>query len=123
VLAHEIGHHVQTILGINHDVRRAQAENPEDANPLSVRLELQADCFAGVWAHSAFEEQLLEEGDLEEGLGAAAAVGDDRIQEAATGRIDPESWTHGASEQRTEWFQRGFDSGDPNDCETFSGDI
>ncbi len=74
-----------------------------------MRLELQADCFAGVWAHSAFEEQLLESGDIEEGLGAAAAVGDDRIQAAATGRIDPESWTHGSAEQRTEWFQRGFE--------------
>jgi uncharacterized protein len=123
VIAHEVGHHIQTILGINQDVQAAQQSNPGDANQLSVRLELQADCFAGVWAHSAFEEQLLEEGDLEEGLGAAAAVGDDRIQEAATGRIDPESWTHGSAEQRTEWFQKGFDSGDPNACETFSGDI
>jgi predicted metalloprotease len=123
VIAHEVGHHVQTILGINDDVRRAQAENPDEANELSVRLELQADCFAGVWAHSAFEEGLLDKGDLEEGLGAAAAVGDDRIQAQTQGRIDPESWTHGSAEQRTTWFQKGFDSGDPNACETFSGDI
>jgi predicted metalloprotease len=119
VVAHEFGHHIQNILGINDDVTRLQQQNPDAANELSVRLELQADCFAGVWAHSAFEEQLLESGDLEEGLGAAAAVGDDRIQEAAFGRSDPESWTHGSAEQRAEWFQRGFQEGDPNACETF----
>jgi len=123
VIAHEFGHHVQNLLGVSEDVRRAQQEDPGNANELSVRLELQADCFAGIWAHSAYEENLLESGDLEEGLAAAAAVGDDRIQGEATGRVDPESFTHGSSEQRTEWFQKGFVSGDPNDCDTFSGDV
>jgi uncharacterized protein len=123
VIAHEVGHHVQNQLGISDDVRSEQERNPEEANALSIRLELQADCFAGVWAHSAYEANLLEPGDLEEGLGAAVAVGDDRLQRQATGRIDRESWTHGSSEQRTHWFRRGFDGGDPNDCETFSGDV
>jgi predicted metalloprotease len=119
VIAHEIAHHVQNQLGISSDVRRAQQEDPAQANELSIRLELQADCLAGVWAHSAYAEQQLEAGDLQEGLRAAAAVGDDRIQEQATGRIDRESWTHGSSSQRVEWFRRGFDSGDPNACDTF----
>ena len=123
VIAHEFGHHVQTLLGIADDVRRGQQEHPDEANELSVRLELQADCFAGVWGHSAYRENLLEEGDVEEGLNAAAAIGDDRIQEAARGRADPESFTHGSSEQRRRWFDRGFDSGDPNSCNTFSGDV
>ncbi|MBD0349252.1 MAG: zinc metallopeptidase [Thermoleophilia bacterium] len=123
VIAHEVAHHVQNQLGISDDVRREQQRNPDDANDLSIRLELQADCFSGVWAHSAYEADLLEQGDLEEGLAAAAAVGDDRIQREATGRIDRESWTHGSSEQRTRWFRRGFDGGDPNGCDTFSGDV
>jgi uncharacterized protein len=123
VIAHEFGHHVQNVLGISEDVRRAQGENPGEANELSIRVELQADCLAGVWAHSAYNEQLLEPGDLEEGLAAAAAVGDDRIQEQATGRIDRESWTHGSSEQRRSWFLRGFDAGDADSCNTFSGDV
>ena len=123
VIAHEFGHHVQTVLGISADVRRGQQENPDEANELSVRLELQADCFAGVWAHSAYQENLLETGDLEEGIDAAAAVGDDRIQRQAGGGINPETWTHGSSEQRVEWFRRGFESGDPNACDTFSQDI
>jgi predicted metalloprotease len=123
VIAHEFGHHVQNLLGVSDDVRSAQQEDPGNANELSVRLELQADCFAGIWAHSAFEENLLESGDLEEGLAAAAAVGDDRIQSEATGRVDEESFTHGSSEQRTEWFQKGFESGDPNSCDTYSGDV
>jgi uncharacterized protein len=123
VIAHEFGHHIQNILGISSDVRRAQQEDPDEANELSIRVELQADCFAGIWAHSAFEERLLEPGDLEEGLAAAAAVGDDRIQAQATGRIDRESWTHGSSEQRVRWFQTGFGSGDPNDCDTYSGEV
>jgi uncharacterized protein len=121
VIAHEFGHHVQTVLGINEAVRREQQENPEQANELSVQMELQADCFAGVWAHSAYAEQQLSEGDLEEGLGAASAVGDDRIQERTQGRVDPESWTHGSAEQRSTWFRRGFDGGDPNACDTFGG--
>jgi uncharacterized protein len=123
VIAHEFGHHVQTLLGIERDVRQAQQEHPEDANELSVRMELQADCFAGVWGHSAFEDDLLTSGDLQEGLAAAAAIGDDRIQESTRGRVDPESFTHGSSEQRVEWFRRGFDTGDPNACETFDADI
>ena len=120
VVAHEFGHHVQNVLGVNEQVRRAQARNPDDANELSVRLELQADCFAGVWAHSAYQEELLEPGDLEEGLDAAAGVGDDRIQREATGHVDPESFTHGTSEQRMEWFRKGYDTGEPDRCDTFS---
>jgi predicted metalloprotease len=123
VIAHEFGHHVQNILGINSEVRQKQQANPEEANELSIRLELQADCLAGVWAHSAYEQQLLEEGDLEEGLAAAAAVGDDRIQEQTSGRVNPEQWTHGSSEQRVTWFRKGFDSGDPGACDSFEGDV
>jgi uncharacterized protein len=119
VIAHEFGHHVQHLLGIDEDVRRAQPDNSNDANELSVRLELQADCFAGVWGHSAFEDQLLESGDLQEGLDAAAAVGDDRIQRQTTGRVNAETWTHGSSDQRVEWFTRGFESGSVDDCNTF----
>lgn len=121
VLAHEIGHHVQNVLGTSDQVHRAQQQNSRDvANQLSVRLELQADCYAGVWANTAARQDLLSPGDLEEGLGAAAAVGDDRIQKAATGRVSPESWTHGSSEQRMTWFKRGFDTGRPEACDTFN---
>ena len=123
VLAHEVAHHVQNVLGINEDTRRAQEENPDEANELSIKLELQADCFAGVWAFTAYQEDLLSPGDLQEGLDAAAAVGDDRIQEQSGGRVTPENWTHGSSEQRTSWFQAGFENGDPNDCDTFSADV
>jgi uncharacterized protein len=123
VIAHEFGHHVQSLLGVSSEVRHRQAENPEQANELSIRLELQADCLAGVWAHSAYEKRLLESGDLEEGLAAAAAVGDDRIQKQATGGVDPESWTHGSSEQRASWFRRGFDGGDPGACDTFADGV
>jgi predicted metalloprotease len=123
VIAHEFGHHVQNVLGVNEQVRAAQRRSPDEANELSVRLELQADCLAGVWGHSAYRERLLESGDLQEGLAAAAAVGDDRIQRETTGRIDRESFTHGSSEQRTRWFTRGFESGDVNSCDTFSGDV
>ena len=119
VLAHEIGHHVQNVLGINRETRIAQEQNPDQANDLSIRLELQADCFAGVWAYTTYERDLLESGDLQEGLDAAAAVGDDRIQEQATGRVDRETWTHGSSSQRTSWFRRGFETGDPATCDTF----
>jgi uncharacterized protein len=123
VIAHEFGHHVQNLLAIDDQVRREQHQNPDESNELSVRLELQADCLAGVWGHSAYQQRLLESGDLEEGLDAAAAVGDDRIQREATGRVDHESFTHGSSEQRVRWFRRGFESGDPNSCDTFSSDV
>jgi len=122
VLAHEIAHHVQNELGISGDVHRSQRDDPKQANDLSVRLELQADCFAGVWAFTTYERRILESGDLEEGLAAAAAVGDDRIQRETTGRIDRETWTHGSSEQRVSWFNRGFEDGDANDCDTFSAE-
>jgi predicted metalloprotease len=120
VIAHEVGHHVQNLLGIDDQVRGAQQSDPSGANELSVAMELQADCFAGAWANSIFQRgNVLEPGDVEEGLDAAAAVGDDRIQATSTGRIDPESWTHGSSEQRVEWFTRGYETGDPGACETF----
>ena len=98
-------------------------QNPDEANDLSVRLELQADCFAGVWGRSTYDRGILENGDLQEGLNAAAAVGDDRIQQQAKGRIDPETFTHGTSEQRAHWLQTGFDSGKLESCDTFSGEI
>nr|AOS95352.1 putative metalloprotease [uncultured bacterium] len=123
VIAHELGHHVQRVTGIEEDVRQRQQSHPNEANDLSVRLELQADCLAGVWGHSAAQRGILEPGDVDEGLTAAASVGDDRIQNAATGRTNPETWTHGSSEQRTHWFRRGFDQGDASQCNTFSGDI
>jgi predicted metalloprotease len=123
VVAHELGHHVQKQLGIEQKVRQQSESNPGDANPLSVRLELQADCLAGVWARSTYDRGILESGDLQEGLTGAAAVGDDRIQQQAQGRIDPETFTHGTSEQRDHWLQTGFDSGRLEACDTFSGDI
>jgi len=120
VLAHEVGHHVQHLLGISDKVHAAQSGgNRQQANALSVRLELQADCLAGVWAHSTNERRLLEEGDVEEGLGAASAVGDDRIQKQVSGRVSPESWTHGSAKQRAGWFRRGLETGRINDCDTF----
>jgi hypothetical protein len=123
VLAHEVGHHVQTLLGTNEAVQRESRENPSERNELSVRLELQADCYAGVWAASVYARGVLEPGDVDEGLAAAAAVGDDRIQQQTQGRIDPESFTHGTSEQRATWFRTGFESGDPDACDTFDADI
>jgi uncharacterized protein len=119
VLAHEIGHHVQHILGTDTRVRQIEESRPNMANQLSVRMELQADCYAGVWAHSTQQRRLLETGDVEEGLNAAAAVGDDRIQRQTTGMVRPESFTHGTSAQRAEWFKRGFESGSPEACDTF----
>ena len=101
-------------------MRADSQANPDDANELSIRLELQADCFAGLWGRSAYDRGVLEDGDLEEGIAAAEAVGDDRIQEQTQGRIDPETWTHGSSEQRIKWFRKGFDSGDIDSCDTFS---
>ena len=123
VVAHEYGHHIQNLLGINRQVQEASQQDPERANDLSVRLELQADCLAGVWGHSLIASNELSDGDLEEALNAASAIGDDRIQQSTTGRVDPESWTHGSSEQRMRWFKAGFNSGDLNACETFDTDI
>jgi len=119
VLAHELGHHVQKLLGIEQNVRRRQASNPSARNDLSVRLELQADCLAGVWGHSTAQRKIIDESDVESGLRAAAAVGDDRMQRMATGRIHPESFTHGSSSDRTRWFRRGLDSGQVKSCNTF----
>jgi predicted metalloprotease len=123
VLAHEVGHHVQHLLGIDRQVQQLAQRDPGQRNELSIRQELQADCFAGVWAHSVYERDLMDTGDIDEGLRAAAAIGDDRIQEKTTGRVSPETWTHGSAEQRSRWLRRGFESGDPNECDTFSGDI
>ena len=122
VIAHEMGHHVQNVLGTSEEVRRLQSQEPDRANDYSIRLELQADCYAGVWAKTVYDRGMLDPGDIEEGLAAAQAVGDDRIQEKATGRVDPESWNHGSSEQRARWFRTGFDSGRADACDTFSGD-
>ena len=122
VLAHEIGHHVQNLQGINAQVSDAQRSRPDLANQLSVRLELQADCYAGVWGASAAQAGQLEQGDLEEGLTAAAAVGDDRLQRAATGRVQPESFTHGSSADRVKWFRRGFQAASPSACDTFAAE-
>ena len=120
VIAHEVGHHVQQELGTSGEVSRLQRESPGEANALSVRLELQADCYAGVWAHSVFAAGDLEKGDVREAIRASAAVGDDRLQRQAGGQVNPDSFTHGTSEQRTEWFNRGRASGEPADCDTFS---
>lgn len=119
VLAHEIGHHVQELLGTGAQVRRAQQARPDQANELSVRLELQADCYAGVWGNSTEQRQLLDPGDVEEGIKAAGSVGDDRIQRMSTGRVNPDGFTHGTSEQRIAWFRRGYESGRPDACNTF----
>jgi predicted metalloprotease len=119
VIAHEIGHHIQNLTGVEGRVRQLQRGDPSSANDLSVRMELQADCFAGVWGASASERGLLETGDVDEGLNAASAIGDDRLQKMSTGRVQPESFTHGSSAQRVEWFRRGLQSGDPAACDTF----
>jgi predicted metalloprotease len=116
VLAHEVGHHVQHLLGIEQATRRAQGAGPERSNALSVAMELQADCFAGVWAHAVARRGDLDPGDLEEGLGAASAVGDDRLQQQSLGRVNPETFTHGSSAERMRAFKSGFDSGDPAAC-------
>jgi len=125
VIAHEVGHHLQTLLGISQQVRRAgQGQAAAVVNALSVRQELQADCFAGVWGHAAQRfSQMLEPGDLEEALQAAAAIGDDRLQERSGGEVVPDSFTHGTSAQRVSWFKRGFDTGDMSQCDTFSAQI
>jgi predicted metalloprotease len=121
VVAHEVGHHVQKLLGLADKVTQARMQAPEaEANDLSVRMELQADCYAGVWAKSADDSaQILESGDIEEGLNAATAIGDDRLQKRSQGYVVPESFTHGSSEQRVRWFKRGLDTADMNQCETF----
>jgi len=122
VIAHEVGHHVQKQLGIADKVTALQERvSRQDANQLSVRLELQADCYAGVWGNRGARTGLVEPGDAEAGLRAASAIGDDRMQRMATGRIQPESFTHGSSEQRVEWLRRGLQSGDPGACNTFQG--
>jgi predicted metalloprotease len=122
VIAHEIGHHVQHQLGIDQQVQKMQRRLPQaQANQLSVRLELQADCFAGVWAHrTATQRQTLEEGDIEEAINAAGRIGDDTLQRQSTGRVRPDSFTHGTSAQRQRWFTKGLQSGDMNQCDTFN---
>jgi uncharacterized protein len=121
VIAHEMGHHVQRQLGTSERVQQARRDG-EDGNALSVRQELQADCYAGVWAHGVYRAGELETGDVEEAVGAAGAVGDDRLQKRATGSVDPDSFTHGTSAQRVAWFKRGYASGQPGDCDTFAAD-
>jgi predicted metalloprotease len=122
VIAHEVGHHVQYIMGIAEKVTRLQHQASErEGNALSVRMELQADCFAGVWGHHAKRERnLIEPGDFEAGLTAAAAIGDDRLQKMGQGYVQPESWTHGSSEQRMTWLRKGLETGDPKVCDTFA---
>ncbi len=124
VIAHEVGHHVQNITGISRQVRQAQQQAGEvQANQLSVRLELQADCFAGIWAHHADEDrQILEQGDIQEALNAASAIGDDRLQRQTRGYVAPDSFTHGSSEQRMRWFFRGLEAGSLEQCDTFSAE-
>jgi predicted metalloprotease len=124
VIAHEVGHHVQTLLGISERVQNARRSGSRaQGNALSVRMELQADCLAGVWAHHADKTRhILEQGDLEEALGAATAIGDDRLQRQSQGHVVPESFTHGSSAQRVQWFQRGFDKGEVRHCDTFAAD-
>ncbi|HZD93202.1 MAG TPA: neutral zinc metallopeptidase [Candidatus Sulfotelmatobacter sp.] len=119
VLAHEIGHHVQKLMGVEQRVMTLERSSPSERNALSVKLELQADCLAGVWAHSTDQRNLLEKGDVESAINAASAVGDDRLQKMSTGRVSPESFTHGSSAQRTEWFKRGMNQGTVAACNTF----
>lgn len=119
VVAHEFGHHVQGELGISTWVRQQQQSNPRDRNEFSIRLELQADCLAGVWARSAEQRGLLDRGDIAEALSAAEAVGDDRIQQSSGQRVNPHTWTHGSAQERQDWFERGFDTGDTEACDTF----
>jgi uncharacterized protein len=120
VIAHELGHHVQKIMGIEQKVEAAREQNPRAANQLSEKLELQADCFAGVWGHTTDERKLLDPGEVRDGLNAAAAVGDDRLQRMAGQAVNPETFTHGSSQQRMDWFQKGFTTGDMDACDTFA---
>jgi hypothetical protein len=119
VIAHEIGHHVQKLLGIETKVRRLQLREPGEANPLSVRLELQADCFAGIWANSTEQRKIVDQSDIGAAMRAAAAVGDDRLQRMGQGYVNPESFTHGTSAQRVQWFRRGLETGRISACDTF----
>jgi uncharacterized protein len=119
VIAHEVGHHVQKLMGIEPKVRQLQQRRPDEANPLSVRLELQADCFAGIWANSTEQRNIVDASDVASALGAAAAVGDDRLQRMSTGHVSPETFTHGSSAQRVGWFKRGLASGQISACNTF----
>jgi predicted metalloprotease len=119
VVAHEIGHHVQKILGISEKATGLRGPS-KGATGSSVRLELQADCFAGIWAHSTDQRKLLEAGDIESALSAATAIGDDRLQRQSTGTVSPEKWTHGSSEERVRWFKQGFEKGSIDACDTFS---
>jgi len=121
VIAHELGHHVQHLLGTDQQVRRAQQGDPSQANQYSVRLELQADCYAGVWGRSTQQRDKLDQGDIEEGMNAAASVGDDRILAQSGRRVNTDSFTHGSSQQRVTWFKKGFETGDPRACDTFGG--
>jgi predicted metalloprotease len=121
VLTHELGHHVQRLTGIDSKVREAQQSNPRQANALSVAMELQADCYAGIWGHSTAQRNILEQGDVESGLNAAAAIGDDRIQRMSGSRVAPERFTHGSSADRVAWFKRGLESGNLDSCNTFAG--
>jgi predicted metalloprotease len=120
VVAHEVGHHIQNLLGITTRVAQLSEASPAQTNALSVRVELQADCFAGVWAHSTYERKLLEPGDIEEALHAAETVGDDYLAQAHGATVDPDSWTHGSSAQRQQWFTTGYEDGRPDACNTFS---
>jgi predicted metalloprotease len=126
IVAHEYGHHIQNLLGVSAKVSQLEQRDPSRANEMSIRLELQADCLAGAWGanvqSSTLADRQLEGGDIEEALGAAQAVGDDRIQQATQGRTDPETWNHGDARDRAHWFRVGFDSGDPNQCNTFTAD-
>lgn len=122
VVAHEYGHHVQQLLGIEPKVRELQKKHPKSKNRLSVKLELQADCFAGVWGHAAYEKGKVDEGEIEQAFDAAAAVGDDRLQKQTYGRVAPETFTHGSSAERQTWFRRGMDGGDPSACDAFAID-
>lgn len=121
VLAHELGHHVQNLIGTEEKVQRLMQQEPQEQNHLSVDLELQADCYAGVWGHSAQQRGIVQAGDVEAAMSAAAAVGDDHLQRMAGRAVFPEKWTHGSSDQRVSWYKRGFESGDPSACNTFGG--
>ncbi|MBO0702677.1 MAG: neutral zinc metallopeptidase [Candidatus Dormibacteraeota bacterium] len=120
IIAHEVGHHVQNVLGISARAQAEQQRDPTSASAISVRVELQADCLAGVWAHSAYERNLIGQNEIEQALRAAASVGDDYQAKLAGHQVEPDNWSHGSSAQRQEWLERGFKSGDPGHCDTFA---